>query len=65
MLGSYLTSGNKPNGETTNTSNSGRPLRNCAKEAGPYRDEVYIPEHILRDQVKIYTHIIYSVIIQP
>ncbi|XP_044756258.1 uncharacterized protein LOC123314898 [Coccinella septempunctata] len=52
MLGSYLTSGNKPNGEPTSISNSGRPIRSCAKEAGPYRDEVYIPEHILKDQVQ-------------
>lgn len=53
MLGNYLTSGNKPNGEQQpSISSTGRPIRSCAKEAGPYRDEVYIPEHILRDQVQ-------------
>ncbi|KAL3285272.1 hypothetical protein HHI36_019382 [Cryptolaemus montrouzieri] len=52
MLGSYLSSGSKhPNGEPAAVSGTGRPVRNCAKEAGPYRDEVYIPEHILREQV--------------
>ncbi|KAK9881406.1 hypothetical protein WA026_016296 [Henosepilachna vigintioctopunctata] len=39
------------NVEPTQTTNSGRPVRNCAKEAGPYRDELYIPEHLLKDQV--------------
>ncbi|XP_050501254.1 uncharacterized protein LOC126881193 isoform X2 [Diabrotica virgifera virgifera] len=28
---------------------AGRPVRNCAKEIGPYKDDVYLPDHILKD----------------
>lgn len=42
---------NNYNGDTkTSQSPSGRPLRNCVKEAGPYRDEVYLPEHLLKPE---------------
>nr|CAH7747198.1 unnamed protein product [Callosobruchus chinensis] len=38
--------GSSRNGEV---SPSGRPVRNCAKEAGPYRDEAYLPDSILKE----------------
>ncbi|KAJ8924959.1 hypothetical protein NQ315_001124 [Exocentrus adspersus] len=36
------------NGEVS-TSPAGRPIRNCAKEIGPYKDEAYLPESILKE----------------
>ncbi|XP_066250506.1 uncharacterized protein [Euwallacea similis] len=30
-------------------SNAGRPLRNCARDIGPYKDEVFIPKQILNE----------------
>ncbi|XP_018564119.1 uncharacterized protein LOC108905633 isoform X2 [Anoplophora glabripennis] len=36
------------NGEVP-TSPAGRPIRNCAKEIGPYKDEAYLPDSILKD----------------
>ncbi|XP_074032895.1 uncharacterized protein isoform X2 [Leptinotarsa decemlineata] len=34
------------NGEV---SPAGRPLRNCAKEIGPYKDEAYLPDSVLKE----------------
>ncbi|CAH2008390.1 unnamed protein product [Acanthoscelides obtectus] len=39
--------GSSRNGEV---SPSGRPMRNCAKETGPYRDEAFLPDSILKEQ---------------
>ncbi|XP_019761887.1 uncharacterized protein LOC109538897 [Dendroctonus ponderosae] len=32
-------------------STAGRPVRNCARDIGPYKDEVYIPKQILNETV--------------
>lgn len=31
------------------TSPAGRPIRNCAKEIGPYKDEAYLPDSVLKE----------------
>ncbi|XP_076271977.1 uncharacterized protein LOC143203630 isoform X1 [Rhynchophorus ferrugineus] len=38
----------RSNGEYTST---GRPIRNCVKDIGPYTDEVYIPKQLLNETV--------------
>lgn len=37
---------NNKNGEV---SPAGRPMRNCTKDTGPYKDEIYLPESIMRE----------------
>ncbi|XP_050300768.1 uncharacterized protein LOC126739235 isoform X2 [Anthonomus grandis grandis] len=38
-------------GMNGSVSTGGRPVRNCAKDIGPYKDEVYIPKQILNDTI--------------
>ncbi|CAG9864756.1 unnamed protein product [Phyllotreta striolata] len=40
---------NKAISKNGDVSPAGRPIRNCAKEVGPYKDDVYLPEHIMKD----------------
>ncbi|XP_057671512.1 uncharacterized protein LOC130903436 isoform X1 [Diorhabda carinulata] len=36
-------------GKNGDVSPAGRPVRNCAKEIGPYKDDIYLPDHILKE----------------
>ncbi|CAH1155264.1 unnamed protein product [Phaedon cochleariae] len=53
-------SGGRPNfGPPKNgeVSPAGRPMRNCTKEIGPYKDEVYLPDSIMREKEPRQQHV--------